>query len=125
MAGRIDVTAFCPDIPEGASSDEKFRILLNALAEIRTQIAFSLGHIRVRDMNASAVEEIIASAESRIVTGILAAKRWSDYESGEKIPKGTFFWYDGVLWESLTGYMKYDDHAPGTEVGEVLWAKVS
>lgn len=125
MAGRIDVTAFCPDIPEDASADEKIRILQNALMEIRMQISFSMGHIRVQDMNASAVEEILSSAEGRIVTGVRAAKRWSEYGDGEKIARGSLVWYEGVLWECTEKVSKWDYLAPETTAGAGSWKKVS
>lgn len=125
MAGRIDTAAFFPDIPEDAPVNEKIRILQNSLMRIHEQIAFSLGNIRAQDLSASARREFIAEAKREIITGLLAAKRWSDYPEGEVIPEGAFVWYKGELWECRTAYGRYAAYAPDSAVGDEFWEKVT
>lgn len=125
MAGRIDTSAFFPDIPEELPVGEKIRLIQDALTRIYEQVSFSLGNIRGQDLSASAKKEICAQAKREIVTGILAAKRWSDYPEGEIIPEGDYFWYKGELWECIAPYGRYDSYAPDSAAGSAFWSKVT
>lgn len=121
MAGRIDTTAFYPEIPEGASLNDQVRILSDSLGRIHEMMAFSLGNIRFDDLLPSCREQIISEASKKLLVGVRSARLWSDYAEGEVILEGAFVIFKGILYKAIRSTGRYESFSPDSAVGNEFW----